>query len=484
MTSPAPDKTPADEPMPVLELADIPDDPNDTSPTMTCPYCISKFKQSHLLSIAAHPDLVDDITGEPLRFLPNKFSPNGIPLDGKGIESPEVACPTCRMQIPKDLVGNVNHIISIIGTPASGKSYFLTALIAQLKKLMPQLDQLFVDADPTQNAVILNYENLLFHNSDKESLVSLPKTEIDGSDFANEVTIKGVVTKLPKPFVYNMRSLTGDYSQVNNFIFYDNAGESFEPSRNSYSDKSTQHLLASDALIFLFDPFKDSRTVEQCDQRDLQAKEFHTDSNQLVILSEALTRIRRYQHTTQKAKDTRPLIIVLPKFDAWKHNFPIDIGAADYLVNSPDKGPSLNMSQITLVSYSTRQWLQQHVPEFVATCESNFEQVYFLPCSALGCSPELDKQTHSLALRVKNLTPFWDEVPFLLYLWLNGMIEGVWSGYDGVEPADDKCNFDDDKLYLSASNGKKEQIPSLYWGREVYDTRLGLISFPKPADSL
>ena len=70
---------------------------------------------------------------------------------------------------------------SIVGAPASGKSYFLTSMIWQLKKNLPRYYNFTIsDTDPAFNVVLNNYEQILFLNPEKREYVSLPKTELHG----------------------------------------------------------------------------------------------------------------------------------------------------------------------------------------------------------------------------------------------------------------------------------------------------------------
>ncbi len=58
--------------------------------------------------------------------------------------------------------------LSILGAPASGKSYFLTAMTWQLRRILPihfKVD--FTDADPASNRALNDCEESLFLNPDE-----------------------------------------------------------------------------------------------------------------------------------------------------------------------------------------------------------------------------------------------------------------------------------------------------------------------------
>ena len=67
---------------------------------------ISSFNEDELLSIARHPFLTGDpVLGElaEMRFKPEVFDSNGIPLDERGEPSPDRACPVCHLRFPEKL---------------------------------------------------------------------------------------------------------------------------------------------------------------------------------------------------------------------------------------------------------------------------------------------------------------------------------------------------------------------------------------------
>ena len=74
-------------------------------------------------------------------------------------------CPRCHLTLPRVLLEVEPTFISILGTPACGKSFLLAALAWQLRRLLPQQFGLsFADADPLSNRVLHEYEESLFLN--------------------------------------------------------------------------------------------------------------------------------------------------------------------------------------------------------------------------------------------------------------------------------------------------------------------------------
>ena len=66
---------------------------------------------------------------------------------------------------------------------------------------------------------------------------------------------QGRMVALPRPFVYTVtpKDRTEEQCAV---IFYDNAGEHFQPGVNVIEQPGAQHVASAAGIMFLFDPFK------------------------------------------------------------------------------------------------------------------------------------------------------------------------------------------------------------------------------------
>src|SRR5690606_28748351 len=102
---------------------------------MVCPHCWHHFDLDQMLAIARHQELTGDpVLGPeaPQRFLPSRFTPQGDAVDARGLSCPDMACPRCHLVIPRSLTTKQGLFLSIIGAPASGKSYLLTTMTWEL----------------------------------------------------------------------------------------------------------------------------------------------------------------------------------------------------------------------------------------------------------------------------------------------------------------------------------------------------------------
>ena len=414
---------------------------------VTCPHCWNEFPPDRALWIAQHPDLLGDPrlgADQPQRFLPTRFNVQGAAIDAKGFACHGLACPKCHLAVPRSMFEMRRMFVSIFGSPASGKSYFLAAMSWRLRQVLPKYFSVgFNDADPAMNHRLHEYESLQFLNPNQEALVALEKTETQG-DLYDMVLFGDQAVSYPRPFVFSLMPLDGhpNLSSCDKLAraicLYDNAGESFLPGEDSATNPVTRHLAQSRVLMFLFDPTQDMRYRKLCggkssDPQMMERRERlqrERPVRQESILSEAAERVRRYAGLAQNQKHDKALIVVTTKFDSWKHLLagaklpPVCIGSAS------GHHAAVNTEGIEEVSKLVRNVLWKVSPEIVAAAESFCSHVMYLPVSATGRGPEVDPQTGALGFRPKDMKPIWVEVPMLYTLarWTQGLIPYVNPG--------------------------------------------------------
>ena len=467
----------------------------DDSPLITCPHCWNEFRLSQINYISSHPSLTGDTVlgeSEQMRFLPNKFNAQGYAIDAKGMVCRDMACPRCHLKIPEIVLDEKVDVLSIVGAPASGKSYYITALTNMVRKNLPAyFGYSFSDADVSMNHVLNHYEDILFHNG-SDDMVSLPKTELEGSNFSSQVKLQGVTVNLPLPYIFTIRKTHGkstenDKGSMHNVVMYDNAGEHFEAGRDNVTNLATMHLINSSLIMFLFDPFKDTKTIKDCNENDPQAGVALRNINQGQILREMINRIKKFRSMASFEKSDKMLVMLVPKYDAWADNFPIDLKALSFAqFNQGTYQYALDFSVIKCVSFCTRQWLLERAPDIVGDSEAFFENVYFLPVSALGTSPDYDEARNMIGIRPSEINPVWVDVPIYLYLWKCGLVPAVRSVLN-ENVTDVEGTFKNDSfIFMDGKSNQPRTIPTLYWGECVYVTLTGkYLRFPeKPKDAV
>src|SRR5947207_1648505 len=135
-------------------------------PQCVCPHCWHEFIVDQTHWISEHGSLLGDgVLGpqEHRRFLPSHFDPMGHALDARGTTCFRLACPRCHLQIPRALLELEPLFVSIVGAPASGKSYFLAAAANELRRILPGDFQVeFADAEPALNQHLIDAESAVF----------------------------------------------------------------------------------------------------------------------------------------------------------------------------------------------------------------------------------------------------------------------------------------------------------------------------------
>lgn len=385
--------------------------------------------------VSEHRDLIGDTRlgdDQQQRFLPTRFDVAGSAIDARGVVCESLGCPNCHLPIPRALLEMAPMFVSIMGTPSCGKSYLLAAMTWQLRQVLPKFFGLsFADADPTTNRIVNSYEEDLFLNPDPNRIHKLRKTEEHG-DLYDAVRFGEQLVTLPRPFVFSIRPMEGhpNYRQgaaCSRIIsLYDNAGESFEPGKDTFANPVTRHLAQSRVLMYLFDPTQDPRFREACRQAtdDPQVLDQPVTSRQETVLHEVADRIRRHTGLGATDKHDRPLLVVVTKYDVWWRLL------GDQRFDSPwDSKPGqplhgMDLDRIESVSAQIRRLLWEHSPEMVASAEGFAEDVIYFPASATGCGTQIDEKSGVMGVRPKDIQPMWAEVPLLYSLcrWGQGMI--------------------------------------------------------------
>lgn len=391
--------------------------------TCTCPHCWTVFPLEDALYVSRHPDLLGDpVLGSdaPSRFKPTRFTAEGHAIDPGGHPCLEMACPNCHLEVPRSLAEFKTHFFSIIGTPSSGKSFFLGTLAWELRRIMPaHFGMAFADLETGLNEVLHSYEDTLFFAKDRERFVSIKKTEQQG-ELYNRVNFGGTETLLPKPFVITLRpqphhpQFAHESEWTRTLVLYDNAGEHFDPRADTVQQPGTMHMAKSECLFFILDPTQDPRFRERVHGHpDPQLGIDFRVQRQDVVFNEAARRIRRHLGIPHGKKYHKNVIVVVNKCDIWQSLLKTPIDAEPFLSDPKFPVNGINTPQVEDVSFSVRWLLQDICPEVVTAVEDFADHVVYVPVSALGHSPTRNPKTLALEVRPIDIRPKWITVPFL-----------------------------------------------------------------------
>jgi hypothetical protein len=376
---------------------------------LICPVCWLEFDAGDIMHIAVHDSLRGDpVLGEdaPQRFLATRFNDLGQALDAFGLPSTEIACPHCRRAIPPSILEGPQHILSIVGDQSAGKSYYLTVLIKTLPAtLFNHYDVVFQDADPTGNAPLNEMKKTLFSARTPEE-ARLAKTQLEGAMY-ERLPRFGRIVALPKPFIFTMESRPRPEGRCS-VIFYDNAGEHFQPGRDSADSPGAQHVASSSGIFFLFDPFNHPDFRHRLKTSDPQLENPIVDQQE-VILAEMKARIRKLRRLPGMERIYQPLAVLVGKCDAWLHLLGSE-PLADPLANR-----GLDLSAVVANSERIRALLLQICPTVVANAETISYNIRYFPVSSFG-HPPIRVGTGDVVPDPKHITPFMVDIPPLWVL--------------------------------------------------------------------
>jgi hypothetical protein len=310
-------------------------------------------------------------------------------------------------------------IFSIVGAPASGKSYYLSVLVKMLSKtLFKDFGIAFYDTDPAANRQLTQMTNRLFSGATAAE-AQLSKTALEG-DMYVEVSRLGRKVKMPRPFIFT-GSPVNDADGATSVVFYDNAGEHFEPGRDSEESPGAQHIAAAEGIFFLFDPTYDLnfRRILSEKSSDSQFRDKRFDQ-QATLLAQMNSRVKSLMGLDFRNKISKPLAVIVGKCDVWQ-----EMIGQENLKNSVNNG-ELDLNIVRGISDLVRAKLLEITPSIVANAESISNNVMYFPVSSFGCSPELlgsDPATgHPILSPDPNkIAPILIEIPTL---WILSQMNG------------------------------------------------------------
>jgi hypothetical protein len=385
----------------------------NTDGNLTCPVCWLRFDAGDIMHIAVH----DSLRGDPLlgedaqqRFLATRFNNGGQALDAMSLPCSETACPHCRRKLPPSFLGMPHHIISLVGDHNAGKSYFLSVLTKVLPAtLYREFGIVFQDSDPTGNAPVNEMRKALFGAQSPEK-TRLLKTILDGAMY-ERLPRQGRMVALPRPFIYTLTAEERSREQCA-LIFYDNAGEHFQPGINIVEQPGAQHVASAAGIMYLFDPFNSPEFRRNIhDTKDPQLEEPVMDQ-QDIILSEMRARIQTIRNLRSGEKIQTPVAFIVGKCDVWLH-----LLNGKPLRDSVQDG-KLNIAAVEENSSIIRELLYRLCPPLVANAEALSNNVMFFATSSFGHTPIKIKVGHETAYvpDPSKLQPVFVEVPMLWIL--------------------------------------------------------------------
>jgi hypothetical protein len=355
------------------------------------------------------------------RFTASNFNVDGDAIDAGGDACSQLSCPRCHLEIPRAILELQPSFVSVVGAPASGKSYFMAAAVESIQRRLSENEMLFRDAQVDLNAVLSGYRRLLFWSDAPDSPIALPKTETQGRLYQS-VRLADRDVWYPKPFMFRWMPSTdhplfASRSSVGRVVcLYDNAGEHFLPGANQAGNFATDHLRRSNALLFLFDPTQHApiRSSLQQVSSDPQLNSRGRSYSQAEVLDEVLERVRRRKGVAGVDRIEAPLVVAVTKLDVWEKLLGGDPMPDDLKLVMKSGRPAIDMTTIQQISDRLRSWLKTTCPEMIHAAESQVERVFYIPTSSQGTSPEFNSESNMLMVKPSAISPRLADAPLLL----------------------------------------------------------------------
>jgi hypothetical protein len=384
---------------------------------LTCPFCWQRFDKGDIMHIAVHETLRGDpVLGldAPQRFHATRFNDRDQAIDAMGMACIDMACPHCRRKLHTGFLDIPHSILSIVGAPSAGKSYYLSIMIRVLQHtLYRQFGVVLKDADPAGNAALNAMKTQLFSASTPAEAI-LAKTQLEGEMY-ERLPRFGRTVAMPKPFIFTLAQ-EGPSASRHAIVFYDNAGEHFEPGIDLTESPGAQHVVASSAVFFLFDPTANAGFRKLLPSHpDPQLSLRQRLDQQDVLLTEMEVRTKNLLGLGARTRSSIPMAVLVGKCDVW---LPL---LGEQMLHPYLSGGALDLDAVAANSGLCRAFLNEASPTIVANAESFSSEVVYFPVSALGHSP-MRLEDGSIAADPARIDPMFVEIPVL---WALSKIDPV-----------------------------------------------------------
>lgn len=291
------------------------------SKTILCPYCFEKFKNTEALhqceSVERNMDgslRCERISSEKynehwhvndyIRYIwPQKSGLMSLFTGPKlkdvkcpqcGYPSLRFVCPKCNNLIPEEMVKNGAQIISVIGSPSSGKTNYIISLIHELVENGTPLD-LQVLPDEKYRDGYKEESTIRRFNDFEEKLFG-----------QKEVLNKTLVSDREIPWIFQLKQQ--HTKQDIYLVFYDTAGEKF----NEDLKNQVKYLKESSGIILLLDTIAINHVYDVLKEEGLENLGGKVKEDLLSIFNAIGNLSKEIQENLFK----KPAAIVMSKFDA------------------------------------------------------------------------------------------------------------------------------------------------------------------------
>lgn len=288
------------------------------SKKILCPYCFNEFNNSQAYyqceseernldgDYVCHRVVSDEYDkywhGQDL--LMRKVWPvkkrlfGGLRLDPQkcpqcGYNSRRFVCPHCYNWLPTEMIESGSEIISVIGSPSSGKTNYIVALIHQLRKYGYKMN---LQVIPTQ----------IYRDGHKDESTQNLFKKMDSQLFSDKIVLQKTSDKKTDiPWIFHLSQPSTGKSIY--LVFYDSAGEKFQINMHN----TVKYMKESSGVILILDTLSVDyvkNILKQKGQQDLGGVSANYEEIQEALNS--------FKTNAGVDIENRPFAFVFSKFDA------------------------------------------------------------------------------------------------------------------------------------------------------------------------
>jgi GTP-binding protein EngB required for normal cell division len=320
--------------------------------------------------------------------------------DKCGYDCTVKVCPHCHHSFSGTTIHDDTFVISFIGAKNSGKSNYITVLLYKILK------------SGLGDDIALDFQMANDMTRSKAADEYLrPYTDQAAVDSTKAV---GVSKAIKEPLVFSVgikrKSFFGETITTNKFslVIFDVAGEDLT---NPYAlDIDLQHILKSDAYIFLVDPME-LKVVT--DMLNAKSPEGGVDLRISMMLDSLTQRITKKNKILKWYKINKPVAVVMSKMDK------IERLIVNYhnLRHTHTHHQGFDTQDFEVLNNEARFLFEQvNCKDICDKISTRFSKVAFFGVSALGADPVFDENNRQ---KIESLNPRRLEDPFLWLLYKN-----------------------------------------------------------------
>lgn len=260
-----------------------------------------------------------------------------------GYKSRRFVCPHCYNWLPTEMIENGADIISVIGSPSSGKTNYIVALIQQLRKYGYKMN---LQVIPTQ----------IHRDGHKEESTQNLYKKLENQLFTDKTVLQKTSDKKTDiPWIFHLSQPSTGKSIY--LVFYDTAGEKFQ----SDIKNTAKYLKESSAVIMILDTLSIDYVKEILEKKNQQGL-----GGVSANYDEIQTALNNFKTESGTIIENRPYAFVFSKFDAIIDNKnDLDFAADEFVVGDKKSNSSyiktgvLDLSKVNSISETIEEALYE-----------------------------------------------------------------------------------------------------------------------------